>query len=298
MKLDQVFGLLLILLAIYLGVSTTRGGTDGGLLGSVDEPVDVAPGTANGNGGGGNAGSGGDRADGDGGRRSATTSGRRSGREPVIANSDFCAGAPESSAFDDAGTAHDAAIRCMEGAEVVAGTSSTQFDPNDPVNRGQAAVAIAALIDTANDLEAEGVDLQNLPDADDARFQDFKDASNDCPGERAVARLNETPVLKGYVDSRFEPCKPVTRAQMASMLDRTYQYLNGSGLPIGADRFRDDDTSVHEESINAVAAAEIMDGRGGRRFTPARSVLRGQMATYLARILIRMEDKGRISPLP
>lgn len=290
MKADQVFGLLLILLAIYLGVTAT-GALDGGPIDGLDGPgpVDVPPA----DGGNGNGGGGGDEGDGSSGRDQ-----QPGGAEPVVATSDFCAAAPETSQFDDLGTAHDEAIRCMEEAEVVGGTSSDQFDPADAVTRGQAAMAVAALIETANRLEAEGVDLQDLPTADDARFEDFKDGSADCPGQRAIARLNETPVLQGYVDSRFEPCGNVTRAQMASMLDRTYQYLNGSALPTGPDRFRDDESSVHQESINAVANAEIMAGRGNQRFMPQRDVLRGQLASHMARILIRMEDKGRITPLP
>ena len=303
MKADQVFGFLLILLAIYLGVAAAGTGIDGGTDGS--SPVEVAPGNGggNGNGDGGQDGSAGNGQDGSAGNDQDGAAGddqsaQTTDQEPMVANSDFCAAAPQSSQFDDLGTAHDEAIRCMEEAEVVAGETSTQFDPADAVTRGQAAMAIAALMDTANRLEAEGVDLQELPSADDPRFEDFKDSEANCPGQQAIARLNETPVLQGYVDSRFEPCGNVTRAQMASMLDRTYQYLNSSGLPTGPDRFRDDDTSVHEESINAVAAAQIMEGRGDERFMPRLSVLRGQMASYLARILIRMEDKGRITPLP
>lgn len=295
MKLDQLFGLLLILLAIYLGVTATRGDTDGGaLLGGLGDggPVEVAPGDPGGDGGGGDA----SGAGGDNDAAGADAQPPTAGREPLVADSDFCAGVPESSQFDDLGRAHDEAIRCMERARVVTGVTATQFDPRDGVTRGQAAMAIAAMIRAANRLEAEDVDLHGLPPADDARFQEFKDGAADCPGRRAIARLNETPVLQGYVDSRFEPCGNVTRAQMASMLDRAYQYLNGSALPTGPDRFRDDDRSVHQESINAVANAQIMDGRGGGRFMPRRDVLRGQMASYLARMLIRMEDKGRIRP--
>jgi hypothetical protein len=314
MKADQVFGLLLILLAIYLGV-TASGALDGG---GVDEPgpVDVPPADGNGGGNGGDNGNGGNGGDngggGNGGGGDASGQGQPSGGdgdssgqsqpsgggEPVVASSDFCAAAPETSQFDDVGTAHDEAIRCMEGAEVIGSSGSDQFEPADGVTRGQAAMATAALIETANSLEAEGVDLQDLPPADDPRFEDFKDGSADCPGRQAVARLNETPVLQGYVDSRFEPCGNLTRAQMASLLDRTYQYLNGSALPRGPDRFRDDELSVHEDSINAVANAEIMAGRGNGRFMPQHDVLQGEMASQMTRMLIRMEEKGQITPLP
>ena len=298
MRADQVFGLLLILLAIYLGVTAAgRGVAAGQLCGGAggSGPIELAPGTGGGNEGDDEDGLGGDDEDGLGG---GGQNAQPSGREPIVANSDFCAAASQSSQFDDLGNAHDEAIRCMEAAGVVTGETLTQFNPADAVTRGEAAIAIAAMMDTANRLEAEGVALQDLPSADDPRFEDFKDDVADCPGQNAIARLNETPVAQGYVDSRFEPCGNVTRGQMASLLDRSYQYLNGSALPTGPDRFRDDDTSVHEASINAVAAAQIMEGRGNEQFMPGQSVLRGQMASYLARILIRMEDKGRITPLP
>jgi hypothetical protein len=325
MKFDQVFGILLILLAIYLGVTAARGGVSSGQFGGfgefggfegfggVGEPIEV-PAAPDGGGDAGSAadgssadddngtGGGGDDADGAGGGSTNGDGGASAAqwddRELVVTRSTFCAAAvPADSQYRDLGQSHDAAIRCVEMAGITTGRSSTQYDPNDAVTRGGAAMAMAATIDAANEHEAEGVDLQALPDANDARFQDFKDSSADCPGERAVARLNESPVLQGYVDARYEPCGKVTRAQMASMLDRTYQYMNSAALPIGPDQFRDDDTSVHEESINAVAAAEIMPGVTAHRFAPRRSVLRGEMASYIARMLIRMEDKGRIEPL-
>lgn len=310
MKPDQVFGFLIILLAIYLGINAngnqntggTSGGSGSGIFdgggGSTTGGSGVgsggsADGGGSGTGSGGGGGSGGGSGSGGGGSGGGQ-SGQRS-QERVVAQSDFCAGAPASSTFTDIGSAHDEAIRCMDAAGVMNGTSTTTFAPGDALTRGQAAEAIAAMIDTADDLEADGADLRPLPDAEDPRFVDVP---TDAPHALAIARLNETPVLQGYVDARFEPSGRVTRAQMASMLDRAYQYMNRAALPIGPDAFRDDERSVHEESINAVAAAEIMPGVSDRRFAPNRSVTRGETASYLARIMIRMEDKGRITPLP
>ncbi|MBW3603876.1 MAG: S-layer homology domain-containing protein [Actinobacteria bacterium] len=325
MKMDQFFGLLLILLAIYLGVTATTGGDlDGGLFSQGDNgSVD---------GGGAGTDDGGSKQRADGGKRSgdrhthahehdgevhthkhdvddddhdhghdgrASTSGSNGSNgsndsEAVIIRSDFCAAAPQRSAYSDLGRANDAAIRCVDAAGIMTGTSATQFDPAAAVTRGQAADAVAAMIDKANELEAKDVELRDLPPADDARFEDV---TADTPHELAIARLNETPVLQGYVDARYEPRGKVTRAQMASMLDRAYQYMNSAALPIGRDRFRDDEQSVHEESINSVAGADIMHGVGNRRFAPRRSVRRGELASYLTRMMIRMEDKDRILPL-
>jgi hypothetical protein len=320
MKLDQVFGVLLILLAIYLGVNASGSQLGGGLFGG--EPIDVPPATGSSGGGGssasgsgstdttGNGGSqdssggsqnasGGDRSDNRSGQQSQsnTQQNRQASRETVVVNSDFCAAAPNTPPYDDVGPRHDAAVSCMDAAGIVESRSNTVYAPGEAVTRGEAAIAIAMMIDTANRLKAEAVNLRNLPSANDARFEDFKDASADCPGERSVARLNETTVLQGYVDARFEPCGKLTREQMASLLDRSYQFMNRTALPIGSNQFRDDDRSVHEESINAVAAADVMNGVGDRRFNPGGSVTRAQMASYITRIMIRMEDKGRIRPL-
>lgn len=283
MRLDQVFGVLLILLAIYLAVNATGGpdpldifdGDPGiGDAEAGDGDVDAPPPVLD---------------DGDDDVR------RRTGRrEQVVTGSDFCAAAPGSSPYTDLGGEHDAAIRCMDEAGVVTGVSRRRYAPGDAVTRAQAAAYIVAMVDEANRLEAPGVNLRDVPASDNTQFRDVDEES---PHHEAIQRLDQTPILQGYVDLRYEPEGSVTRAQMASILDRAYRYMNDAALPIGPDRFRDDEQSVHEESINALAAAGIMPGVDDDRFAPGRSVLRGQMASYLARMMVRMEEKGRIRPL-
>jgi hypothetical protein len=307
MKADQIFGFFIILLAIYLGVSASTGASvDGGLFeGGSDIPIvsGALPGDDSGALPGDDSGAQADSAGGtddrsgeesrdDGARQSIQAT---APNERAITDSDFCAAAARRSSYSDLGRVNDAAIRCMEAADVMAGTSASQFDPGDAVTRGQAAAAIAAMIDKANELEADGADLRGLPEPSDPRFRDI---TPDTPHRLAIARLNETPILQGYVDARYEPRGKVTRAQMASLLDRSYQYVNRAALPIARDRFSDDQTSVHEESINAVAGADIMHGIGDRRFAPRRSVRRGELARYLTLMMVRMEDKNRIVPLP
>lgn len=294
MKLDQVFGFLLIVLAIYLGVNATaRGDVGGGLFDGPDDPpaaVDDGPGEPD---------PGDDvvvddaPADPDP-ETAEERRRRRRAAERDITGSDFCRNAPDRSRYDDLGRANDAAIRCMEAAGVVRGVSGDTYAPRDSLTRAQAADTIAGMIDTANRLERPDVDLRELQDAPDARFVDVP------PDHRAaddIARLNEAGIIEGFVDARYEPRGRVTRGQMASILDRSYQYLTGEALPAGGDRFTDDDESVHEDSINAVAAAGIMEGTGDRQFRPGDSVNRGPMATFVARTMIRLEETNRIRPL-
>jgi S-layer homology domain len=288
MRLNEIFGFLLVLLAIYLGVHASgRADADDGLFDGLDDDpaadvdVDVDEDA--------------DRdvdvdVDVDRDRR------RRDRDEPrgVVARSDFCRNAIGDSRFDDLGERYDEAVRCMEAAGVVTGVSSNTYAPRDALTRAQAASTIAALITSGNRLERTGVNLRSLPEAPQARFVDVEAES---PHADAIARLNEAGIIEGYVDARFEPQGRVSRAQMASIIDRTYKYMTGDALPSGSDQFSDDDESVHEDSINAVAAADIMGGTGGLQFDPNQSVRRGPMAAFMARTMIRLEQTDRIRPL-
>jgi hypothetical protein len=284
MRLSDVFGFLMILLAIYLAVNATARGDvdddlfdgDDGIEERADDPdPDPDP----------------DDEPFDGGKMAADD--EPDGNEGRVTTSDFCANAPESSRFDDLGDEHDEAIRCMEAAGVVSGQTSDTYAPADALTRAEAASTIAAMIRSSNRLERPGANLRSLPEAPQARFVDV---APDSPHADAIARLNEAGIIEGYVDARYEPEGRVSRAQMASIIDRTYKYMTGAALPSGSDQFSDDDRSVHEDSINAVAEAGIMGGTG-LEFDPNRSVRRGPMATFAARTMIRLEETERITPL-
>jgi hypothetical protein len=77
----------------------------------------------------------------------------------------------------------------------------------------------------------------------------------------------------------FCPDAHVTRGQMAAFLDRALD------LPDGPDRFGDDDDSIFEANINAIARAGITLGcnQAGTLFCPDGLVTRGQMAAFLFR---------------
>ncbi|MDX2342405.1 MAG: right-handed parallel beta-helix repeat-containing protein, partial [Acidimicrobiia bacterium] len=84
-------------------------------------------------------------------------------------------------------------------------------------------------------------------------------------------------------NDRFCPEQPVTRGQMAAFLTRALDL--GSGTP-GA--FSDDDGSVFELDIEALAGAGITKGCNpptNDQFCPEQPVTRGQMAAFLYRAL-------------
>lgn len=75
----------------------------------------------------------------------------------------------------------------------------------------------------------------------------------------------------------FRPDAPVTRGQMATFLTRAYE------LPAGTATFCDTAGNTHQDSIAAVAGAEIARGFDDGCYRPGAPVTRGQMASFLAR---------------
>lgn len=299
MKPDQVFGVLVILLAIWLGLTAS---------GRVDAGGDLFDGLGDGDGfdfdfgggdAGGDGGAGGDGADGGGddGRAGAGGGTAAGGDAPLASIDEFCGNVPDTTTFEDVGPTHAADVRCMQEAGIVRGESATTYVPDDAVTREQLASTVAAMVREADALERPGADLRGLPTtaSDDPRFPDVP------PGNvhaEAIAALDEAGVFTGFVDATYQPDATVTRAQMASVLERAHRRLTGENLPIGGNAFTDDDRSVHHDAINATAAAGIVEGVGPDRYQPARAVLRGQMASMLARMMGHLAQTGRIQPLP
>ena len=95
-------------------------------------------------------------------------------------------------------------------------------------------------------------------------------------------------LTSGSSPSTYDPAEWVRRDQMATFLAR---YLARSGVALPGDppdAFPDDEASVHEPSIDALAAIGVVTGRSDGRFVPAQSVSRGQMATFLARAISKV----------
>ena len=96
--------------------------------------------------------------------------------------------------------------------------------------------------------------------------------------------LFDQAITKGCTPTGTEFCPDdsVTRGQMAAFINRAL------GLPTSSlDRFTDDDDSIFEADIQALAAAGITVGCNpdGTEFCPQDPVTRGQMAAFLDRAL-------------
>lgn len=98
--------------------------------------------------------------------------------------------------------------------------------------------------------------------------------------EAEITWLYQRAITTGCAAAYFCPDAAVTREQMASFLVRALE------LPATtSDFFTDDETSIHEDDINRLAASGITAGCTSTTFCPTASVTRGQMAAFLERAL-------------
>jgi hypothetical protein len=107
---------------------------------------------------------------------------------------------------------------------------------------------------------------------------DFFTDDNGSPHEGDINRLAAAGVTTGCGGSQYCPHAVVTREQMASFLVRAFALP-----PTGTDFFTDDEASMHEGDINAVAASGVTFGCGGTAYCPLATITREQMVAFLHR---------------
>ena len=163
---------------------------------------------------------------------------------------------------DDNNSVHQANINLIALLGITKGTGDGTFSPDDSVTRGQMAAFIRRAL--------------NLP----ASATDFFNDDNGSIFEGDINAIAAAGITVGTGEGTYSPNDLVTRGQMAAFLQRAFN------IPSSAvDAFGDDDGSVFEGNINAIAAAGITVGTGGGNYSPNDPVTRAQMATFLARAL-------------
>jgi len=100
--------------------------------------------------------------------------------------------------------------------------------------------------------------------------------------EGDIEHLLATGVVNGCNQNgdAFCPEDPVTRGQMAKILVRALDLP-----PADRDYFKDDDGSIYEDAINALAARAITNGCGPNRYCPDAVMTRAQVAAFINRAL-------------
>lgn len=177
---------------------------------------------------------------------------------------------------------HDRAIDCATWWGVVEGVSPSTFRPAGAVTRGQMASFVARLV------EASG---HALPEGDDAFTDD-----DGSVHEAAIDALAAAGIARGVGAGRYEPSAPVERAQAASLVARAIEWIEVILASDPPDAFADDTGSVHEHSLNALAAEGIVTGVSAGFAEPTAPVRRDQMGSMLARTLDLFVDRTSVTP--
>jgi hypothetical protein len=151
------------------------------------------------------------------------------------------------------------AINWLAIQRISLGCTAETFCPDDPVTRGEMAVFLARA-------------LALLP-APSGQFSDTAGS----PYDWAISSIAAAGITQGCTEDRYCPNDPVTREQMASFLVRAFLFAAGPDL------FTDDEDSVHEDDINALAKAGVTLGCSATLYCPGEVVTREQMAAFIFR---------------
>lgn len=93
----------------------------------------------------------------------------------------------------------------------------------------------------------------------------------------------QTGITGGFSDGTYRPAGRVTRDQMAAFIARTLDMSRVDLPPAGDQGFTDVAGNTHEDDINRLAAADIVEGFQDNRFHPGRRVTRDQLASFVLR---------------
>lgn len=163
--------------------------------------------------------------------------------------------------FEDVPSDHWASEYIYSLAEkgIIKGKTATTFDPTANITRGQ----FASLLVRSLGLTAKSA-------------APFKDVSGDLAKE--IAAAYEAGITTGTTPTTFEPYKPISRAQMATMLIRAYEMKNGK-VEVKDNQFKDI-RSLSKETQEAIQKAfelKLVNGYG-TEFRPNQQATRAQAA--------------------
>lgn len=100
----------------------------------------------------------------------------------------------------------------------IAGYKDKTFRPEEPLTREQLVSMVYGALTTIDSLKLEAptsVPTQPYPDVDSARWSAAK-----------IQWAKESEIVKGYPDGSFKPDKPVTRAELVTVLEKVAQFAN------------------------------------------------------------------------
>ncbi|MGG1292664.1 S-layer homology domain-containing protein [Bacillus smithii] len=148
---------------------------------------------------------------------------------------------------------------------VVSGYSDGTFHPNETVTRGQFAGMIARAF--------------NLPKGS----SHFKDVPKSKALYEEISKAADAGIIKG-TGGNFYPDRPVTRADMAVMLDRAMN-LKGNFKEEGNLKFKDNVPAYALESVKRMVSYGVIQGKTNGTFAPGEYADRASSSVLVGRAL-------------
>ena len=150
----------------------------------------------------------------------------------------------------------------------ITGSSADRFSPDEPLTRAQAAVMLVRRLGITPTLD---------------RSYSF----DDCVGNWAQAYIETARkyhITSGIGDNLFDPDKPVTRQELAVMIDNAMklQITNGGSTYSDVTQLTNP-WSYH--SIQAVSAGGVITGFPDGTYKPTGDVTRAEMTVFLSRMI-------------
>lgn len=170
--------------------------------------------------------------------------------------------------FKDVPTTHSnyKAIQYMQEKGYIGGYPDGTFHPQEPITRKH----VATLLDK----------VLKLPKLTTNQVK-FSDVPKSHPYYTSIMKLSEAGIVNGGTDGRFNPDAPITRIQMAKVLDLAFD-LHMTSQNAFYDVYPDHWGYVH---ANALFASGVAKGYQGE-FTPNESVTRAHYAEFLYRAIL------------
>ncbi|WP_187442882.1 S-layer homology domain-containing protein [Rossellomorea vietnamensis] len=154
-------------------------------------------------------------------------------------------------------------INLLYNMGIVSGLPDGSFGIKKSINRAEAAAIITRHLDLS---------LTKSP---------FNDVPSNHWANTSIGAVAAEGMMSGYKDGSFQPNEPITRAEVASMLERAYELTGKSAISFT------DISSKHWAygSVQVLVNNGITSGYPDNTFKPKRNVSRSEFASFAARII-------------
>ncbi|WP_347231096.1 S-layer homology domain-containing protein [Paenibacillus sp. DMB5] len=164
-------------------------------------------------------------------------------------------------------------IKSLAARHIIEGISAAEFAPQGQVTRAQ----FAAMIARALGLEAA-----------DGSTPVFRDVKAGAWYADSIAAVNQAGIVLGRTADTFVPDSSITREEMAVMVVRAYEYLQGDKAQAASDGAFSDQPQISgwaEEAVSIAVEAGLLQGRGSKQFAPQALMTRAESAQVIYNLL-------------